>query len=240
MDVVILAGGALKGEWKQESGLEWRWQLPVHDHTIFDQVHQSVRHLGDVIAVGGPEEHRRAEPGNTFLDSLAQGMALVRSETMLLVTADIPDLSSDAVDRFLASTSPAAELNYPIVPIEVCERAYPGMRRTTLPLREGRFTGGNAAYVHTESFRQALPTLERAYALRKSPARLAGMVGYGTLGRVLLSQLLPMTLPIRELERRVGRFLGMDIRAVICHDASVGTDIDSQEQYNAWLANAKS
>lgn len=234
MNVVILAGGELSAAWRAESGLQWRWQLPVHGHTLFEQVYEAVRHLGDVIAVGGPDSVRATEPGKTFLKSLSRGMAQVKSEHMLLVTADVPDLNRDAVDRFVAAASPTSDLNYPIVPMSVCDATYPGLKRTALPLREGRFTGGNAAFVKSEAFRAALPTLEKAYALRKSPVRLAGMVGYGTLGRVVLSRIIPATLSVRELERRVGEFLGLSIRAVICHDASIGTDIDSKVQYDAW------
>jgi len=229
VDVVILAGGSFP----PGSLYAHRWELPVHGHTLFDQAYAAGIELGRVICVGGPPDRQTVAPGTSFLASLSAGLAQVETETFLLLTADMPDVTAEGLRNWLAAC-PDADVCYPIVRMEACEARYPGLRRTALPLREGKFTGGNVALLRTAAFRNALPVLECAYALRKSPLRLAGMVGFGTLFRVALARIAPKTLPVAELENRVGRFLGLTIRAVISDDAALGTDIDSMEQYEAW------
>lgn len=229
MDVVILAGGTFP----PGSPYTYRWELPVHGHTLFDQAYAAGREIGRVICVGGPSDRQTVPSGSTFLASLSAGLALVDTPSFLLLTADMPDVTAEGLRTWLA-TCPEADVCYPIVRMEDCEARYPGLRRTALSLREGKFTGGNVALLRTSPFRNALPVLERAYAQRKSPLRLARMVGIDTLLRVAIARLAPKSLPVAELENRVGRFLGLTIRAVVSDDAAIGTDIDSLEQFEAW------
>ncbi|MCH7945948.1 MAG: hypothetical protein IIC73_08055, partial [Armatimonadetes bacterium] len=121
-----------------------------------------------------------------------------------------------------------------IVRAEECERRFPGMKRTTLKLREGEFTGGNVALMQTEAMLRALPVMERAYSLRKKPLLLARELGLGVLGRVVLGQMWPQTLPVARLEKAVGRFLGVGVHGVFSGYAELGADLDGAEQYEAF------
>lgn len=235
MDVLVLAGGKCSDALREATGVEFRASLPVDGRPMVELVLGAVRHLGAPILVGGPEglTKRHVPAGRSFVESLRAGLDAVETETFLLVTGDLPFLTRDAVDDFLNRADPSAMISYPIVPIAEAERAFPGVKRTAIKLREGRFTGGNLGLIRTDAMRSAMPTIEKAYAARKQPLRLAAIVGFGTLLRVALGQVIPVTLPLATLERAVGRFLGGPVRAIVTPYAEIGADVDDLEQYLA-------
>ncbi|MBV6458061.1 MAG: hypothetical protein HONBIEJF_01183 [Fimbriimonadaceae bacterium] len=189
------------------------------------------------IIVGGKPglSPRQVESGENFIDSLGKGLAAVETDRFLLATADLPFLTRESVDDFIDRCDSSALLNYPIVPESVVKARFPEMARTTLKLREGRFTGGNIAVIRTDLMRGSLPILEKAYRLRKQPLRLAAIVGLKTLIRVVAGQALPSLLPIAALERSVGKLMGGPVRAIITAYAEIGADIDNADQYREML-----
>jgi len=201
-------------------------------------VFEATRHVGSAIVVGGPATlgERHVEAGENFIESLAAGLAEVLSDRFLLVTADLPFLTSEAVDDFIARCSPGTMLTYPIVDADVAAEKYPGMKRTVVALREGAFTGGNLAVIDSALMRRSLPIMRRAYAYRKSPLKLAAMVGFGTLARLALARVFPKSLRISSLERAVSRFLDGPVVAIPTRYPEIGADIDNLEQYRALAA----
>lgn len=241
MDVVILAGGKCEPDLAALAGAEFRADVPFQGQTCLEIVLAAASEFGEPLVVGGrPGLHPRQTPGGAhFVESVRLGLERVRTDTFLLVTVDLPCLKSASIARFIENSEPSVGLNYPIVPVEVCEREFPGLKRTALTLREGRFTGGNVALLNRDLMRRALPVLEAAYAARKSPIRLAKMAGPGVLWQVALGKLLPATLRLRKLEHAVGRFLGVDVRAVVSQDADIATDVDSAAQLRALMQSGK-
>ncbi|MCG9894185.1 MAG: NTP transferase domain-containing protein, partial [Fimbriimonadaceae bacterium] len=229
---MILAGGNAPDDLAAVGGSSERAGIKYGNRTFLEVVREAVDGVGRIVQVGGPpaEDGVTVEAGRTFVESVGRGLAAVEADQVLIVTADLPCLRAEMVSRFLESC-PEADLCYPILRAESCEAAFPDMARTTLRLREGRFTGGNLSLVRTEALRRFVPLLEQAYAARKSPIRLGGMVGWGLVGRLILGRLAPATLSIASLEAEIGRFLRADVRAVFCQDAEIGADIDTAEQY---------
>jgi hypothetical protein len=236
VDVVILAGGRCDDALRAATGAELRADIVVAGKTLTERVLAATAPFGEPILVGGPigATKRRVESGASFCDSLGNGLAQVTTERFLLVTVDLPCLTTEGLQDFVGKCDPDAGLNFPVVRIEDCERAFPGMKRTTLKLREGTVTGGNVGLMVTETMRRVLPVMERAYALRKQPLKLAQMVGFGTLGRVVLGQAVPGCLPIKRLEEGVGRFLGAKVHAVFSPYAELGADLDKASDFEAF------
>lgn len=235
IDVVILAGGKCNDALREATGVELRADIPFGDRTMLDIVIEAVSSIGSPIVVGGNEGHHQnwSPAGSNFVESVAIGLNRVTTENYLLATVDLPFLTPEAVDDFVSRCDTSAGLCYPIVDIEECMSQFPGMSRTVLKMREGTFTGGNLGLVKTEAMKKALPILEKAYAVRKSPLQLANMVGFATLGRVAVGKVVPSLLTLAKLEEGVSRFLGMPVKAVKTAYASIGTDIDTAEQYSA-------
>ncbi|MGI8923224.1 MAG: NTP transferase domain-containing protein [Fimbriimonadales bacterium] len=235
MDRVILAGGVCSADLREATGCNLRAELPVRCKPTAQHVADELRQAGgdgQTIVVGYEVEGCLTAPaGNGFIGSLGNGLDRVASETFLLAAADLPFLTASSVAAFLAKCDPEMALNYPVIPVEACERAFPGMRRTSIKLREGRFTGGNIALANTDLMKRIFPVLEKAHANRKLPLKLALQVGLGALLRVVVGQIVPGTLPLAILEKRVGSFLGAPVRAVITEHADIGADVDNLDQY---------
>lgn len=172
--------------------------------------------------------------GATLVDTLLNGVtALAPDETRLLVaTADIPFLTPEAVADLLrrAADVEPADFIYPIVEAARCRERFPTMKRTTLRLAEGEFTGGNVVLLNPAFLRDRQEVIRAAYARRKEVLRLAVLLGPSLLLRFALSRIAPGALTIPHLEAGVGRLLGgARARAVITPYAEIGTDVDKPE-----------
>lgn len=167
-----------------------------------------------------------------FVENLLAGVDACRGhDGVVVVSADLPFLTPEAVrDTAEAALSLDAELVYPIVEVERCYRSYPGMKRTTLRLREGVYTGGNAVFVRPELLARQRERISAVYAARKSPLRLGLMVGPLTALRVIAAGLpVPPMLSLHGLEGAVSRLVGGRARALESPHASIATDVDRPE-----------
>ncbi|MFN3690535.1 MAG: hypothetical protein ACK4UU_06395, partial [Fimbriimonadales bacterium] len=127
-----------------------------------------------------------------------------------------------------------ASLTYPVVPADLCRERFPEMKRTTVRLREGEFTGGNLFWARRAVALRELPRMETLYRARKQPGRLAMAIGVGLLLRFLLAKLVsPRLLSIEQIETRVARILKVPVKAIITPYPEVGTDIDKLEHWQA-------
>ncbi len=238
MDSVVLAGGRCPDDLRAATGCEFRGDLPFGDRRMVEIVVDAIDEMfggeNRIIVVGAHVDGREClPPGDSFLGSLKSGVDSASTERVLIATADIPFITVGALRHFVENSVRHAMLNWPVVPVEACQRLFPTMRRTTIKTREGRFTGGNLGLIDRSRFNKVYPVIETAYRLRKKPLRLASMVGIGTLLRLIIGQALPSTLPISALESAVGRLLGDRVQSVVSPFAEVGTDVDSLEQYQA-------
>lgn len=179
MDVVILAGGKCSPELKDATGQEWLKEITVGDINLLAHTKACVSHIAEPLIVGGePKDGSRTIPsGAHFIDSLGIAVENAQAETFLMTTVDLPCLTREAIDDFISKADPTAAFNYPIVDIEIAKAAFPDMKRTTLRLKDGTFTGGNVSVLRTELVRKAMPIIKRAYEFRKSPVKLASLVG---------------------------------------------------------------
>jgi len=189
----------------------------VVSHVVFVGDHSSeLRGLHDAVVPAG----RR------LVDSFALGLgaALGAGATRILVMgADLPWWGAEGVRRFVAE-APDADVVYPVVREEDAARAFPGQRRTYARLREGRFTGGNAQLLRARCIPALLPWVDRAYAARKRPWQLAGIVGAD-----LLIQLVMGRASLAGIEARVRALVGVDARVMISRDAAIAADVDAPE-----------
>ena len=241
VDAVILAGGKNSPAMQEISHTAVRALTPLGSCTMLDYVVQALTDAPSVeriFVVGDvPASHAYSQipPGETLMDNLFAGIGAAgqqgSSSRVLVSTSDIPFLSPASVDDFVAQSLAAeADFCYPIIPIELCRATYPQMKRTTVRVREGTFTGGNLMLVNPQFMLAQRDTLARAYAARKRPVQLGAMLGWGLLARLLVAQTLaPSTLSVPQLEQGVSRLLGPGCRAraITTRFPEIGTDIDS-------------
>lgn len=160
-------------------------------------------------------------------------LALGGQRRVLVATADVP-LVTGAMLADVLSAAPEAGLVYPIVRREVCEAAFPGVKRTYVKLKEGSFTGGNVFLLDPALALRFLPKIEQLLAQRKRPLALARLIGFGVLARLLTGRL-----GLPELERRVSAILNAPVRALITGHAAIGTDVDKRADLDLVRAHLK-
>lgn len=239
IDTIVLAGGKTDPQWREASQAESRALVPVEGEPMYRHVLRAlqgvpvIRTIFFVGEVPPGEGYQRLEAGRDLMETVARGLEAAQSETVLLCTVDLPFLTSESVAYFLSECEQSgAAVCYAIVPASLCSDRFPQMKRTTVRLREGEFTGGNLFWGKREIILSQLPRLRALYAARKQPFRLAWQVGIGILLRFLLAQYVsPRWLSIAEVERRGSQLIGMPGKAIICPYPEVGTDIDRLEQW---------
>lgn len=187
----------------------------------------------DRIFVLGPAAKLRSCPfppntyildgGETIIETIRLGMAaLDHSRKVLVATADIPLLTAEAVNHFVAQCAISeADLYYPVVPREVNERYYPGNKRTYVRLREGVFTGGNLFLVQPAIVERCAKVAEKIIANRKNPLVLCHMLGWSFVARFLCGAL---SLP--AVEKRASELLGVKGAVVLSPYPELGIDVD--------------
>lgn len=163
------------------------------------------------------------EKGSIAQNIIAGTKALTADSYILLVTADVPLLSPEAIKDFLEKCRPFAEADffYPIIPKTISEEKFPGMKRTYAPLKDGVFTGGNIMLFNAAKVEECMPKVEKFIAARKSPLKLLMLLGIGFLFRFTTGRL-----ALSDIEKSFSRILGARSKAIISSYPEIGTDID--------------
>ncbi len=234
VDVVILAGAPADAELNPSGKPMSRAMIDLGHKTMLQWVVDALRaspSIGKILAVGDVSAEgldEVLEPGDSLINNVQRGItALGSREPVLIVSSDIPLLTSEAVEDFLQrAESTKADMAYPILPRSHCEKRYPGLKRTYLKTADGIFTGGNIMLVHPRFVENNWETIQKAYAARKHITKLARMIGLGVLVRVIVGQALPWLLTVSMLERAASRMLGARVAAVVSAYPEIGEDVD--------------
>ena len=234
-DAVVLAGGEEKGPLREITGLAFRPLIEVGGRLLVNRTLQAMRGAGPVgrIALVGPDAvAQAADPalfdaaapsGDQFAENILRGVeALGAQDHVLVATADLPFLTPQALDDFVArGLAAGAALVYPIIRREVCEAKFPGTSRTYVRLREGTFTGGNVVLAEVAVLRRRREFIGRLFDDRKSPLRLAQVLGLGFVLGLALGRL-----ELNQLERRGTEVLGARLAALVTDYPELGFDVD--------------
>jgi CTP:molybdopterin cytidylyltransferase MocA len=243
---VVLAGGKAKPDLQAVIGHTNRALAVVNGKSLLSHVvdaasesdpDRPITVVGDV-----PEsaDYRRLDDRDDFVENVFSGVGVYAdSPFVLLSTSDLPFLTAAVVSDFLSQALALAESSsanaiYPVVPVQSCYARFPGIRRTAIRLREGDVTGGNLMLIRPAFLLSQRKRLAEVYSARKHPARLALMLGLGTLFRLLLSQKVsPNLLTISQLETSASRLVGGPVRALLLDHPELATDLDRPSDFAA-------
>jgi len=166
--------------------------------------------------------------GESLVENMQRGaraLAQHQPTHLLFITGDIPLITPEAIEHFLAaSLQSGAALTYPIITRAVCETGVPTAQRSYVRIREGVFTGGNAIFTTANLLDDKQTLIQSLYSARKHPLKLAQILGWSTVWRMLTGAL---TLPY--LESVATRILAAPVHAIISPDAEIGFDVDKPE-----------
>jgi molybdopterin-guanine dinucleotide biosynthesis protein A len=229
---VILAGGSCSAEFAAAAGTQWRAEADINGWPMVRYVIRALRDASEIgrivlVAPKGFPQQPEADiqlcgdedlPGNITIGLSECGGA----EYALLVTADIPFLTPEAVDSFVRQSLAAeADLCYAAIPKEACERRFPGMRRTYLQTPGVTLTGGNVVLQRISVFERQAQLVRVAFESRKNPLFLARLIGLGNVAKFLARKLTP-----EDIEKAVSRMMGTRCRLLITGHAELGSDVD--------------
>jgi GTP:adenosylcobinamide-phosphate guanylyltransferase len=233
VSAVVLAGRANHGVFRELSDAPNEALIDVAGRPMLAYVLDALtgaRTVNTIVVVGTPEvaPHlpegvKLVVAGDDVIENALSGLAAIDQRHLsLIVTSDIPLITAQVVDDFVEQcASKPAEMHYPAISQGDAERRFPGVRRTYAKLREGTFTGGNVFMIDPRVAPKVAARAREFVAARKSPAKMALMLGPLFLAKLLLRQL-----SVRELERKVSSLLGVQGAVVITGLVEIGVDVD--------------
>ena len=188
--------------------------------------------IGRIIVVAPAETHGRAAladaderrvDGARMVESLESGLAgLPPDELTLIAASDLPILTAEAIAEFLAAAQTRdLDLAYAIVSQRVHCAAFPQVPHTWAKMVEGRFCGGGLVALKPRVLPALQAVLDGLGAARKSPFRLAALLGWDILPRFALG-----SLTVEAAERRAGAILQAPAGAVVCSHPEVAVNVD--------------
>lgn len=236
VDAVVLAGSNNNGPLKDCSPVLYEALIPIGPKAMVEHVVEALlkaRQIRQVLVIGpvaeltpllSGERVTIANSAGGIMENIEAGLNRLSGESrVLLVTSDIPMLTSQAVDDFLDLCGDmAGDLYYPVISKQVVEERFPSTRRTYVTFKEGVFTGGNLFLINPAVFKRCVENGKKIISLRKSPLGLCKLLGFGFVIKFLLR-----SLTIAEAEKKVSQLLGM-IRGVVVVSKypEVGVDVD--------------
>lgn len=243
MDVaaLILSGGSA-GDW--QDSVANKGLIEIGDRPMVQYLLEALENCSHIGRVGlvMPQESAREWPSpvttipaqGTLTQNIRAGLeALDDHDAVLILAADIPLVTTEALNDFLArcvgddsqkEPDGRSFLCYPVIRKEDAERSFPGVRRTYAKLREGTFTGGNLVLAHRQTVLEQLSLLDTIYEIRKNPLRLLRLIGFRLLIRYLV-----IGLSIKDLEGRISDIIGGTAKAIITPYPEIGVDVDKAE-----------
>jgi molybdopterin-guanine dinucleotide biosynthesis protein A len=232
---IVLAGGKSSPEFAAESGAEYRSQAEIDGWPMLRYVVHALKRaetIREVIVVAPSSFPREPEadqqlPGDGDIGSnlLAGAAACGDAEFALIVTADVPFLTPEAVDAYVRTCAALeGDCLYAAVSLEACKKQFPEMKRTALHTPAGAFTGGNTVYQRVSTLLRQIKVLREAHAARKNPLFLVRLIGLRNVLRFLLRRL-----TLEEIGRAASRVIGVRCLMVPSDEAVLGTDVDRPE-----------
>jgi|Deesub1362A_J573_1020465.scaffolds.fasta_scaffold01099_11 GTP:adenosylcobinamide-phosphate guanylyltransferase len=232
LDAVVLAGGK---ENKLKQYGENKALIKIKTKLMIEYVIDALFEVDEInrIVVVGPKDklattlktkvYKIVEASDSILQNLIKGIeAIEGTDKILVVSSDIPMVTPKAIKDFLELTRHKdADLYYPIISKEDNDKKFPGVKRTYVKLKDGTFTGGNLFLLKPRIIQKCLIQAEKILANRKKPWRIAKILGWMFVIKLLLG-----TLDIAQLEKRASKVLGIKVLGIKSSYPEIGTDVD--------------
>jgi GTP:adenosylcobinamide-phosphate guanylyltransferase len=243
MNVIVLAGNKKVNSSSEDNNnpkdltaqIGNKALLRLKDKYMIEYIIDTLRRSSIIekIAVVGPKEQLEPIIGDR-VDYIVEGTDSIvtngllamenfkNDKQVLITTSDIPMLTVEALEDFISKAlNMNADLCYSVVDKLVNDKKYPEVKRTYARLWEGQFTGGNIFLFNPAVTEKCKTFVEQMLEYRKSPAKMAMVLGFGFLIRMALG-----ILTIRAVQKKTERLLGIKGAVVISEYPEVGNDVD--------------
>ena len=147
-------------------------------------------------------------------------------ETIMVVSGDIPALTSEMVDWLGAQIEvDSYDIYYSTVTRQVMETSFPGSNRSYVHFKDIEVCGGDINIINSRVFNQANDLWKRLSESRKSPMKQAALIGFSTLILVLLK-----AITLDGAAKRICRKLKIRGKALRVPYAEMAMDVDKLHQ----------
>jgi hypothetical protein len=240
IDVVLPAGGRLKGAFATEAGAEVKALISLGGETVLARTLRVLRETGRVrrlvviapAGVSDPGADVVLPEAATGPDNILLGLRWLQeqeggaSERVLLLTTDLPFLTPRALTDFLDACPAHLDLCAPLVSRAAFEARFPGHDIEFVRLRDGEWTLGCAYLLDPAAIIANQSHIARVFAARKSQLRMARLLGPGFILRFLLRRL-----AVPDIADRAAQILGCSMAAVPDSPPELAFDIDRPSEY---------
>ena len=187
-----------------------------------DQIRVLAQHPERIAAVLPDDPRMSVETSGDTIASTLEAMCIDPNTRwpILVTTADHALLTPSMVEDFLGKSA-GADIGIGLVTRDALLKRLPETKRTWLRFRGGAYSGANLFLLGSPKVRSILELWRSNEQNRKKAWRMLLILGFaGFLGAILRLRTLQQTLD------RVGRKLGLTIRAVELSDPLAAVDVD--------------
>lgn len=234
-NALILAGAKEKGPLEIAENVDNKALIMLDKRLMIDYIVDALNSSENIdrILVVGPKNELHPyigkkvdeilNPGNSILENMEIGLNFFNSaDNLLLLTSDIPLITSKAIDEFLEiCTKRKAYIGYPIITKENILKKYPETKRTYVKMKEGIFCGGNIIFFKPEVFFQKKKLIKELFDNRKDTWKYVKILGLKFILKFLFK-----TLTLEEMEKRVTDILGYNSIAAMISYPEIMIDLD--------------
>lgn len=252
MDAIITAGGTNLPDdpLYTLTGVQKKALIPLGGRPMISWVVEALLQSGvvdnivivgltaDDIEVPGPAVHFVDGVGELIDNILAaldrlQGINPT-AQKFLLCSSDIPLITPTSVRGFVAEcASQEADLYYTVVEKKVLEARFPNSKRTFIPFKGGRYSGGDIFLADISvPTKIDLELLRSLVGSRKNYWNQARLLGFSFILRFLLG-----VMTIQDVAQRVGEIFKIKGEVVETKFAELGMDLDKPRHYELIKAN---
>lgn len=179
----------------------------------------------------GPVCGLEALPWDTIAALNAPELSVSLEGSFLVVACDLPLLTPQAVDDFVRSAKASGgDVVYPLIPQRAVAALAPGAGKPALRTREGAFVGGNVAWLARPLPGPSFSLLKDVHRRRKRPNGIGRLLGWSAALRLATGRM-----SLSELEERMRRLAGVDLRLVPVEHGCLGLDLDCPRDHLAAL-----
>lgn len=235
-NAVITAGGRIDGEFARLAGTSVKALVCIGETTLLSRVIAAARGVGiERLAVVGNDEVRAhcgadvecivPDRGDGAQNIAAALRVWSSDEPLLYLTSDMPFIQAAYLKQFLDATQDA-DVSMPIIDAATYLARFPNAPAAGVQLGKDRVVNGGAFFFAPGSIPLVEPFAARVFQARKSPLKMAGLVGLPFALRFLSRRL-----DVSHIEAHAKRILALEVRAIRVDAPELAFDIDDVRTY---------
>ncbi len=246
MDAIVLAGGINRPDdpLYAVTGVVKKALIPLAGKPMVNWVIEALAGSGLIenIVVVGLEPNELTfreipiyfvEATGGMIDNILAGVDKITQldpsvRKVLLSSSDIPLITPEIIRGFIEECgSQEADIYYAIVEEKTMEARFPSSKRTFVPFKGGRYSGGDVFLANSDAPTKVDLDFFRALTgSRKNYWEQVRLLGFSFIIRFLLRRM-----TVEEAAVRGSKIINLEARGVDTRFAELGMDLDKPHQY---------